>query len=53
VKIRITGLPGEVDQALAAITSVPSFDVIQADGPYPNRGSSRMVRVYLEIRLRQ
>jgi hypothetical protein len=53
VKIRIMGLPDEVNQAVAAISGTASFDVIQVDGPYPNRGSSRMVRVYIEIRLCQ
>ena len=53
MKIRIMGLPAEVDQAVAAINGTASFDVIQVDGPYPNRGNSCMVRVYIDIRLSQ
>lgn len=49
MKIRVMGLPPEVNEAVKVIGEV--FDVIQVDGPYPNRGNSRMVRVYIETRL--
>ena len=49
MKIRIMGLPAEVTPALQAIHE--TLDVIQVDGPYPNRGDSRMVRVYIEVQL--
>ncbi len=51
MKIRLTGLPAEVDQAVTIINDAKAFDVIQVDGPYPNRGNSRLVRVYIEAQL--
>jgi len=50
MKIRLTGLPAEIGQAIKAVRDIPDLDVIQADGPYPNRGDSRMVRIYIEAR---
>ena len=52
VKIRLTGLPAEIEPVLTQIQEARTLDVIQVDGPYPNRGNSRMVRVYIEARLR-
>jgi hypothetical protein len=51
MKIRLTGLPAEVDQAVTLIRDAKIFDVVQLDGPYPNRGRSRLVRVYIEAQL--
>jgi hypothetical protein len=51
MKIRIMGLPAEVDQAVIIIRDATIFDIVQVDGPYPNRGRSRMVRLYIEARL--
>jgi len=51
MKIRLTGLPAEIGQAIKALRDLPGLEVIQADGPYPNRGDSRMVRIYIEARL--
>ena len=51
MKIRFMGLPGEVDQAITIISAVQALDVVQVDGPYPNRGRSRMVRLYVEVQL--
>ena len=51
MKIRLTGLPAEVDSAVATISALPGIDVTEISGPYPNRGASRLVRVYLDIRL--
>jgi hypothetical protein len=52
MKIRLMGLPGEVAQAVTIISAVQTLDVIQVDGPYPNRGRSRMVCCYIEAQLR-
>ena len=52
MKIRLTGLPAEVTQTLQAIQETRTLDVTQVDGPYPNRGGSRLVRVYIEAQLR-
>ena len=51
MKIRLTGLPAELGQAIKALRDIPDLDVIQVDGPYPNRGDSRMVRMYIQARL--
>jgi hypothetical protein len=51
MKIRLMGLPSEVDQAVIIIRDAKIFDVLQVDGPYPNRGRSHMVRLYVEVQL--
>jgi hypothetical protein len=48
MKIRIMGLPSEVTIAIKALADTEGFEVIQVSDPYPNRGDSRMVRVYIE-----
>ena len=52
MKIRLMGLPAEIEPVLTQIQDIRTVDVIHVDGPYPNRGNSRMVRVYIEARLR-
>jgi len=52
MKIRLMGLPAEIEPVLTQIQDIRNLDVIQVDGPYPNRGDRRMVRVYIEARLR-
>ncbi len=49
MKIRITGLYEEIAQALNALNAVPGLDVLEISGPYPNRGASRLVRIYAEV----
>ena len=51
MKIRIMGLPAEVNQTVKVLQQNKELDVIQVNGPYPNRGNSRMVRVYIEAQL--
>jgi hypothetical protein len=51
MKIRLMGLPAEVTPTLQAIRQTRTLKVIQVDGPYPNRGDSRFVRVYIEAQL--
>ena len=50
MNIRLMGLPVELDQFLAALSQADVLDVIEISGPYPNRGNSRMVRIYIEAR---
>ena len=52
MKIRLMGLPAEIEPVLTQIQDIRTLDVIEVDGPYPNRGTSRLVRVYIEARLR-
>jgi hypothetical protein len=49
VKLRLHGTPTECDQAARRLAEV--FDVVAVSGPYPDRGPSRLVRAYLELRL--
>jgi hypothetical protein len=49
VKIRLEGTLRECQQAAPGLAEL--FDVVSVRDPYANRGRSRLVRVYLEIRL--
>lgn len=49
MKMRLHGLPGEVAEAVKRLHGI--FAVVSASDPYPDRGASRMVRVYVEVRL--
>jgi hypothetical protein len=51
MKIRITGQPGEVTGVITALTNADSLDVIEVSDPYPNRGDSKMIRIYVEAQL--
>lgn len=50
MKIRLLGLPDECQAALELLRQ--HLVVVQVDGPYSNRGDSRQVRLYVEIRTR-
>ena len=52
MQIRITGLPVETDTAVAALRTAVQLAVVQISGPYPNRGESRQVRVYVTALIR-
>jgi hypothetical protein len=49
VKLRLEGTSAECEQAAALLGQV--LDVVSVSDPYPNRGRSRLVRVYVEARL--
>jgi hypothetical protein len=49
VKVRLHGSKGEVDQATRRLLQV--LDVVAVSEPYPDRGTSVLVRAYLEVRL--
>jgi hypothetical protein len=51
VKIRITGLPAEIGQAIRILSQVPGLDLLEVSDPYPNRGASRLVRIYIDAQL--
>ncbi|GAA2630948.1 hypothetical protein SMC26_23625 [Actinomadura fulvescens] len=46
VKIRLTGLPAEVQAAADRIADVVTL--LETSRPYPRRGNSRLVSLYLE-----
>jgi hypothetical protein len=49
VKIRLEGTRQECEQAAPRLAEL--FDVVSVSDPYPNRGRSLLVRVYVEVRL--
>jgi hypothetical protein len=49
VKVRLHGIPAEVAEATRRLVEV--LDVVAVSEPYPDRGASALVRVYLEVRL--
>jgi hypothetical protein len=49
MKLRLEGTSAECEQAACQIAEV--LDVVSISDPYPNRGRSQLIRVYLEIRL--
>jgi hypothetical protein len=49
VKVRLWGTQAECAEATRRLAEV--LDVVALSGPYPDRGASRLVRVYLEVRL--
>ncbi|TDB79674.1 hypothetical protein E1264_35205 [Actinomadura sp. KC216] len=49
MKVRLTGLPAEVDTAAARIASV--LTVLETSEPYRRRGNSALVSLYLEVSL--
>jgi hypothetical protein len=49
VKLRLHGTRAEVADATRRL--VETFDVVAVSPPYPDRGASVLVRVYLEVRV--
>jgi hypothetical protein len=47
VKVRLHGTPADVAEATRQLGQV--LDVVAVSNPYPDRGASRLVRVYLEV----
>lgn len=48
MKVRLHGTPAEVTAAAERIGTV--LAVVAVSAPYPDRGQSRLVRVYLDVR---
>ena len=52
MKARLVGTEDECARVAFLLRfGPPELQVLQVDGPYPNRGGSRQVRAYLELRL--
>ena len=49
MRLRLHGTPAEVIEALARLRAC--FEVADESRPYPDRPPSRLVRVYLDLRL--
>jgi hypothetical protein len=51
MKIRVTGTEAECAKlAFLLRYGPPDLEVVEVSSLYPNRGDSRQVRVYLEVR---
>ena len=52
MKVRLMGTEDECARVAFLLRfGPPELEVLAVDGPYPNRGGSRQVRAYLELRL--
>jgi hypothetical protein len=49
MKLRLHGTPTELHEATRRLVEL--LDVVAVSHPYPDRGISTLVRVYLEVRL--
>jgi len=49
MKLRLHGTPGECQEAARRLAEVSQ--VVAVSPPYPDRGPSTLVRVYVEVRL--
>ncbi len=49
MRIRLEGTRQECQQAAPRLAEL--FEVVSVSDPYPNRSGSRLVRVYVEVRL--
>ena len=49
MRLRLHGTPAEVATALPRLTAC--FELVDQSRPYPDRPPSRLVRVYLDLRL--
>jgi hypothetical protein len=49
MRLRLHGTPAEITAALPLLRAV--FEVVDQSRPYPDRPPSRLVRVYVELRL--
>jgi hypothetical protein len=51
MKLRLTGTEAECAKLCFLLRyGPPDLEVVEVSPPYPNRGDSRLVRVYLEAR---
>jgi hypothetical protein len=52
MKVRLQGTPAECARVCFLLRyGPPDLDVVEVSPPYPNRGDSAQVRVYLEARV--
>lgn len=49
MKMRVHGLPEEVAETVKRLHDV--FALVSVSDPYQDRGASRLVRVYVKVRL--
>lgn len=51
MNIRLTGTPDELQEACARLNDI--FEVREVSDPYPNRGASKLYRLYVDVDLRR
>ena len=51
MRVRLTGTQDECEQVIKVMRDMPAWEVLEVSGFYPNRGDSKLVRGYLDIRL--
>lgn len=49
LKIRVQGLPEEVEEFAAELENLRYWEVSEESGDYANRGGSKLVRRYIEV----
>lgn len=49
MKVRLQGLPGEVEEFAAMLGELRRWEVLEESGDYANRGTSKLVRRYIEV----
>ena len=49
LKIRVQGLPEEVEEFAAMLDELRRWEVLEESGDCPNRGGSKLVRRYIEV----
>lgn len=49
LKIRVQGLPEEVEKFASLLEELRHWEVVEESADYPNRGTSKLVRRYVEI----
>ena len=49
IKLRLTGLPDELERFAAWLADQPGIEVLETSARYPNRGDSQYYRQYIEI----
>lgn len=49
LKIRVQGLPEEVEEFTSLLEELRHWEVLEESGDYPNRGASKLVRRYIEV----
>jgi hypothetical protein len=45
------GTDSETRAAVAVLSDADQFNLLEVSGPYPNRGNSALVRVYIKAQL--
>ncbi len=50
MKARLMGTEDECAALVQVLRDAPTVQVVEVSTPYPNRGASDLVRVYVELR---